>query len=175
MAMNDVSKFLKAVHDDPEVREQLKKQSPPTTDEEAVKVYVDLASSLGYTITTDEIARGLTGAEKYMQGKSDSAAASVKEALDESALEQVAGGGVDPRCSTTFSTGEWCWFDDSCAYIINGYDDNNAQEYADYLKTGPDPFSEDPLEALQYGCDLAAVNDWNNNVVPAKNKQQNNE
>ena len=133
MAMDDVSKFLKAVHDDPEVREQLKKQSPPATDEEAVKVYVDLAARMGYTITTDEITRGLTGAEKFMQAKADSAAASVKEALDESALEHVAGGGADPRCSTTFSTGEWCWFSDSCAYIINYYSSNpssNEHEYS---------------------------------------------
>ena len=61
--------------------------------------------------------------QRMKTGRSD---ADVKTALDDNALEQVAGGGEDPRCSDTFSRGEWCWFADSCSYIITGYGDDAA-------------------------------------------------
>ena len=46
----------------------------------------------------------------------------LKEALDEAALDNVAGGEKLDGCESTADSGEWCWFSDSCSLVINYYD-----------------------------------------------------
>ncbi len=93
----------------------------PKDDQEAVQAYVKIAKELGFDLTADEIITGLKGMEEEQKAKSE------KVLLDESSLEKVAGGAGDPRCLDTFDEGEWCWFTDSCAYVVTSYYDLPTQ------------------------------------------------
>lgn len=112
-----VQKFLDAVRNDPKAKELIKSMPVPKNDAEAAEGYVKIAKELGFDLTADEILAGLKGMEQAQKAQSD------KVSLDDVALEHVTGGVQMPDCASTYeSDGEWCWFSDSCSYIISYYD-----------------------------------------------------
>ena len=109
-----VQKFLDALRNDPRAQELIKDMPVPESDEEAVACYAKLAKDLGFDLTTDDIKAGLKAMENDRKAQSD------KVSLDADDLENVAGG-ANEGCNDTHSDGEWCWFTDSCSYIITYY------------------------------------------------------
>ena len=155
MAMQDVQKFLQILQKDEAARESLKKQPKPANDDEAVAAYVALAEKMGYSVTGEEMAAGLKGYEQIYRMTAAKAADSVKTALDEDALDHVAGGKLD-NCDSTAEPGEWCWFSDSCSFIINGYDAASV----DYIDTIRDPVTGDTIFTETYArCGSGALDD----------------
>lgn len=110
-----VQKFLDMVRNDPKAKELVKALPAPKSDAEAVEGYVKLAKELGFDLTFDEIKAGLEAAENGRKAVSD------KVSLDDADLENVAGG-ANEGCDDTHVPGEWCWFTDSCSYVISYYD-----------------------------------------------------
>ena len=115
-----VQKFLDAVRNDPKAKELIKSMPVPKNDAEAAEGYVKIAKELGFDLTADEILAGLKGMEQAQKAESD------KVSLDDVDLENVAGG-KDERCGSTFEPGEWCWFSDSCDYVISYYPSENSK------------------------------------------------
>ena len=116
-----VQKFLDMVRNDPKAKELVKALPAPKSDAEAVEGYVKLAKDLGFDLTFDEIKAGLKGMEQAQKAQSE------KVSLGDADLESVAGG-ANEGCDDTHTDGEWCWFTDSCSYIITYYgSDQNSQ------------------------------------------------
>ena len=100
----------------------------PASIEEAAELYADIAAKTGTSIPKDAILAFLKEKEVSQQAQSAKAEGAVKQALDEEALDAVAGGDGgyvkhNTACDTTFDPGEWCWFSDSCSLVISYYDD----------------------------------------------------
>ena len=132
--MNEVREFLTALGKDPRAKELLKGKKEPANTEEAAEQYLSIAEKLGYKVTKEDILVFLNKQEQFLREKAEKAESAVKTALDEEALDLVAGGtGDNPGCAETFSPGEWCWITDSCSTIINGYSGSDLNEVA------PDP------------------------------------
>ena len=106
------------VRNDPKTKELVKALPAPKSDAEAVEGYVKLAKELGFDLTFDEIKAGLEAAENGRKAVSD------KVSLDDADLENVAGG-ANEGCDDTHVPGEWCWFTDSCSYVISYYGDED--------------------------------------------------
>ena len=142
--MNKVKEFLEAMQKDPKAREMAKSIDTPQNVEDIAAGYVQVAEAMGYSFTKDELVTGLVSLVKEQQEKTAKAEENVKQALDDSALEMVAGGtpgdGTGDGCDETYVPGEWCWFNDSCDIIINGYDPplKNYQMYTDTLNEAVD-------------------------------------
>ena len=113
-----VQKFLDAMLHDPKAKELIKAMPAPKNDTEAAEGYLKLAKDLGYDLTIEEIIAGLKTLEQEKKTQS------AKVALDMDDLENVAGGAND-GCADTHSPGEWCWFTDSCDYVISFYGDDS--------------------------------------------------
>ena len=109
-----VQKFLETLRTDPKARELIKAMPVPKNDQEAADGYAGLAKELGFDLTVDEIMEGLKSLEQKQKAQSD------KVTLDADELDRVAGG--KDGCSDTHVPGEWCWFTDSCSYVILYYD-----------------------------------------------------
>lgn len=64
--------------------------------------------------------------ENMQKAQTEKANQTVKEALGDHDLDQVAGGGANGGaliyCKDTFEQGENCWFADDCNMIINNYE-----------------------------------------------------
>ena len=144
--MGDISKFLKTLNQDAEAKELLRNQPKPASDEEAAAAYVCVAEKMGFSVTKEEMLNSLKGLELIQRMKTGHSEADVKKALDENDLEQVAGGGEDPRCLDSFSPGEWCWFSDSCSYIITGYGDEAVAGKIEPEMVGEKTGAEDLIE-----------------------------
>ncbi len=116
--------FLDAIRNNPNLKEQLKDLPAPKNDQEAVAQYQKIAKDLGFDLSADEIFTSLSALEKEQREKTE------KVALDDSALENVAGGAPGDYygsiCADSFQEGEWCWFTDSCAVVIS--------DYSEYIK-----------------------------------------
>ena len=133
--MDKVKQFLETVKKDPKARELIKKLKKPKDDQEAAEGYFEIAQALNCDITKEEIAEGLKGAEQALKEKAAQVAEQV--AVSDEELDQVAGGGDGEgqvsSCDSSYSPGEWCWFSDSCAFLINdyehyGYDPEGARD-----------------------------------------------
>ena len=118
--MDKVREFLDAVRNDLRAQEMMKAMPAPKNDMEAMESYVKIAKELGFDLTSDEILAGLKGMTQEQKAQTG------KVSLDDADVENVAGGAGDPRCADTFDQDEWCWFSDSCSYLISFYDDQPA-------------------------------------------------
>ena len=121
--MSEVKDFLKALNENPKAKELIKAAKEPANAEEAAALYADIAEKAGICVSKETIQEFLKNKESRQQEVTAKAEGLVKAALGEDDLESVAGGGQDERCSSTFDKGEWCWFSDSCSYVISYYDD----------------------------------------------------
>ena len=112
-----MNNFLAQMKNDPRAKELLKALPAPKSEEEALAGYQSVAKQLGFDLSQNEIQAALKAMAQEQKEKTD------KVAMEDADLESVAGGGQDERCSSTFDRGEWCWFSDSCSYVISYYDD----------------------------------------------------
>ena len=135
--MADIRGFFK----DPRVKEKLKGMREPGTVEEAAEQYSAIAQETGISVSREDLLSFLKAKEKTQMEKAAKAEESVKEALDEDALDAVAGGQKISGCESTADIGEWCWFSDSCAVLINDY-----SYYADVKSEASDDLFEDEEE-----------------------------
>ena len=120
--MNELKEFLNALAANPKARDLLKEMKEPASMEEAAAMYADIAEKAGISVSKDTIREFLASKEKAQQEATARAAEAVKESLTDADLDTVAGGeGPNSGCASTFVPHEWCWFSDSCAYIINDY------------------------------------------------------
>lgn len=131
--MSEVKDFLKALNENPKAKELIKAAKEPANADEAAALYADIAEKAGICVSKETIQEFLKNKESRQQEVTAKAEGLVKAALGEDDLESVAGGVQDERCSSTFDRGEWCWFSDSCSYVISYYDDvsKNQDDYVD--------------------------------------------
>ncbi len=119
--MADIREFFKALEADPKAKAKLKGMQEPGTAEEAAEQYLAIAQDMGIAVSREDMTAFLKAKEQAQREKAAKAEEKVKEALDEDALENVAGGQKIGGCESTADIGEWCWFSDSCAVLINDY------------------------------------------------------
>ena len=109
------------------MRSGSKAAKEPANAEEAAALYADIAEKAGICVSTETIQEFLKNKESRQQEVTAKAEGLVKAALGEDDLESVAGG-ANEGCDDTHTDGEWCWFTDSCSYIITYYgSDQNSQ------------------------------------------------
>lgn len=120
--MSDIYDSLKALSENEEAKKLFRAAKEPAGIEEAAELYADIAAKTGNSIPKDAILALLKEKEARQRAQSAKAEGAVKKALDEEALDAVAGG-ANPGCDDTHSPGEWCWFTDSCEFVISYYDE----------------------------------------------------
>ena len=124
--MDKVKKFLKVLQIDPNAQRLARRMQTPESDEEAVDGYVRLAETLGFDISHTEMAEGLQTLAKEQHGKTARTEKRIGR-ISEEELEDVSGGSqgawYPAYCKDQFVEGQWCWYADSCAQVINYYDD----------------------------------------------------
>ena len=126
--MEEVTRFLDALKENPEMQAMLKGQPKPANDEEAAAVYARVAEKAGYSVTKEDILRAQRDLESRRKKQTETDTGLMKEALDEADLDQVAGGELYECDSTYRLEGEWCWFSDSCDVLVLFYDDEKKRE-----------------------------------------------
>ncbi len=120
--MDEVKKFLDVLENDPRAKELSENLSIPYDEEKAIDVYIDMAKKLGFTITREDLLNWKQEEEEAYKAKAEKAEAGMMESLDMDQMDKVAGGnGHEKRCRFTYKSGEWCWFQDSCGWIICRY------------------------------------------------------
>ena len=119
--MNEAKDFLKTLSQNPKAVEMLKAAGEPASIEEAAALYADVAAQTGISVNKESIQSILDAKEKIQKEKTAKAENAVKEALNESDLESVAGGVVYTNCEAEASSEEWCWFSDACDFAWNFY------------------------------------------------------
>ena len=124
--MSNIKDFLKTLHENPEAKKLIQEAKEPGSIAEAAGLYADIAEKTGISVSRETIQALLEEKEKLQQAITAEAENVVKEALDENDLETVAGG-ANPGCDDTHTDGEWCWFTDSCSYLITFYDGTSNQ------------------------------------------------
>ena len=127
--MDKAREFFKALRTDPQIQELLSKKPHPETIAEAYEIYAEIAESMGYSLTTEQIrAAGETLTQE--QKTATAQAEETVQQIDMDVLDQVAGGGSisdsckkhhHVACDSTYEDGEWCWFSDACETAISGY------------------------------------------------------
>ena len=137
--MSEVRDFLEALSKNPEAKKLIREAKEPANVEEAAALYAEIAEKTGVSVTKETIQQILDKKQEIQKAQTAKAENAVKEALNDTALDNVAGG-ADGGCSSTAEPGEWCWFSDSCSVVINSYADQGI------------PYDEDGLnEAYKKG------------------------
>ena len=126
-----IKEFLKILTTDPEAKELLKARKEQADGKEAIAQYAEIAKELGLSVSQEELETYLKRSEKVQQKLTEQAGNTVKEALSDENLEEVAGGAIH-HCEDTYAEGEWCWVTDSCWLVISWYDDPKPKVIIDY-------------------------------------------
>ena len=123
--------FLETLRNDPKAKEIMKGMKKPENDGEIIENYLAIAEKTGFDLTREDIQEGVSSLMKEQQARTANTAEQVqKTAISDEALDNVAGG-WDPNCDQTYSPGEWCWFTDSCEYLITFYNDTKKISFED--------------------------------------------
>ena len=166
--MDKINGFAAAVRTDPKANELIRSLPVPKSDAEAIQGYQQVAKALGFDMTGDDIVAAL----KVMEA--DQKAATAKVSLSDDALENVAGGydgeEFGELCNSTFKKGEWCWFSDYCAYVINDYDDVIMKRLEDRARADGFEFKK-VCSLLDLDNDTIDLNDnkFNDPDIPLNN------
>ena len=126
MNSGNAKKFLEECLHNDTARQMVKNAPKPETPEEQMAVYLNIAKTLGYKITPEELSQAVGERKQEVKAKNDAVVSQVQE-LDLEDLDDVAGGYYIFKdvCSSTFNTCEDgmddCWFDDRCDYVLNKY------------------------------------------------------
>ena len=123
MAAENVKKILEALQSDPRAQELIKAVERPEDIDGELRIYAEVASELGYDITSEELKDYMEKAAALTTQKTETAASQIEELPDE-VLDKVAGGKKDhDTCKDTYKDKENCWVNDGCDNIFNKYDD----------------------------------------------------
>ena len=117
--MAKAEEFLKAVREDPEIREYIKDHALPEgmSDSEALTA---LAGQFGFDVTAEELSAAINARKAEISSAKASAEEAVNK-LDLNDLDKVAGGKGDPRCKKVFEHYDNCWGTDRCDTIVEEY------------------------------------------------------
>lgn len=80
----------------------------PANENEAVKIYAEVAAKLGVDLSADEI-------KAYFAEKTPCAE------VDDEELAQLSGGNRFEKCQTSYIDRENCWWNDGCDYVFERY------------------------------------------------------
>ena len=141
MATEKTLEILKKMKADPKAKELFEGMEKPTSPDEAISAYAQVAEKLGYGITTEDIREAIEQEEARRKAKTDKVVSDMEELKDDD-LEGVAGGfyrviGYDngktirayDQCTWDFE--ELCFQYDACEHYLNFYYDCSAQVLAD--------------------------------------------
>ena len=136
--MSTVKDFLKELRESPKAMELLGAAKEPANAEEAAQLYADIAEKAGISVSKETICEFLKGKERIQKAVAAKAEETLKSALSENELDNVAGGvelegKQETVCKDTFMPGEWCWMSDYCSVVITSYDLGQS-EYFDRVE-----------------------------------------
>ena len=116
MANEKTLEILKEMKADPKAKELFEGMEKPTSPDEAISAYAQVAEKLGYGITAEDIREAVKQEETIRKAKTDKVVADMEELKDDD-LEGVAGGKENDACANTvdISISGWCWSNDWCA------------------------------------------------------------
>ena len=129
--MKNIANMVEEIRNNPEAKELLDKNAKPTTKEETIKVYADIAKQLGIDLTEEELKEYLRAMEKQQAEKTAARAEAVEKVADDE-LAGVAGG-VDvyecegqfwkkhEYCQYSFLNEENCTITDGCDKFLMDY------------------------------------------------------
>jgi hypothetical protein len=109
--MENAKKFFEEVVKTEEAKELFKSAGSPETEEARIAAYIDVAAKLGVALSADEI-------KAYYASSCTSDA----QEIDDKELSQLAGGGDNANCKSTYQHRENCWWNDACDMYTNDYD-----------------------------------------------------
>ncbi len=120
--METLRKFMEALQTDPRAEELLKGKAKPESQEDAVRIYAEAAKELGFSLTEDDIRKGIKALQEEQAAKTEQAKEAVRK-LELDDLEKVAGGAnsANAKCGNTYEDRENCWFSDGCDNLIIVY------------------------------------------------------
>ena len=132
--------ILKEMSADPKARELFEGMEKPTSLDEMVAAYTQVADKLGYAVTAEDIKEAIEQEEARRRVKTDKIVSDM-ESLEDEDLEGVAGGfyrydncRLSPervkiwnQCASSFDG--YCWSDDACEFNLNFYYDCSGDMY----------------------------------------------
>lgn len=116
---NNATEFLNAINENEEIRKYMESYVLPegVAKEDAL---VEVAAHFGFELTKEELEEAARLRQEELKAAASDAEAAISElSLDQ--LDQVAGGGDRPDCSSSYENKENCWFSDGCDHIVNHY------------------------------------------------------
>ena len=108
MLKENVMKFLKKAPENESLQKILKSKGVPKDIEETAKLFAEIAADSGEDIPAEDFAEVLSEWESAQLHRTEKAVSDI-ESLEDTALENVAGG-----------SGDWCWFNDENAIFDCG-------------------------------------------------------
>lgn len=141
MSKETAIQFLKNYRNDEEAMKLLAQYPQPQSAEEAIPQLLETAGKLGIQITEEELAEAIQELKDEQKAKTDAATEDM-QALDDSDLDDVAGGklhyydwdGVrQNRCHTDF-TDENCKINDACWSVFTVYYDCTGKYFKEEEK-----------------------------------------
>ena len=122
MANEKTLEILKEIKADPKAKELFEGMEKPTSPDEAIAAYAQVAEKLGYGITAEDIREAVKQEETIRKAKTDKVVADMEELKDDD-LEGVAGGYYhEDGCVETYSIFSSCDKVDYCFFSITYYE-----------------------------------------------------
>ena len=109
--MENAKKFFEELIKTEEAKALFDSVGTPETEEDRIAAYIDVAAKLGVALSADEI-------KAYYASSCTSDA----QEIDDKELSQLAGGGDNANCKSTYQHQENCWWNDGCDRVWNDYD-----------------------------------------------------
>ena len=122
MASEKTLEILKEMKADPKAKELFEGMEKPTSPDEAISAYAQVAEKLGYGITEKDIREAIAQEEARRKAKTDKVVADMQELKDDD-VENVAGG-IQPdiilKCGKAMqAVFDICWKNDVCSISVN--------------------------------------------------------
>ena len=95
MSKESAIKFLRELRTNEKAKELFEGMEKPTSPDEAIAAYAQVAEKLGYGITVEDIREAIAQEEARRKARNDKVVSDIAE-LDDDEVEDVAGGGVGP-------------------------------------------------------------------------------
>ena len=108
--MENAKKFFEELAKTEEAKAIFATMEKPTDDVQLIAAYIDVAAKLGVALTVEEV-------KEYLASDKANGAE-----LDDEELSQLAGGGDNANCKSTYQHRENCWWNDGCDMYTNDYD-----------------------------------------------------
>ena len=108
--MENAKKFFEEIIKTEEAKALFESAGTPETEEDRIAAYIDVAAKLGVALSADEIKAYYT-----------SSCTSDAQEIDDKELDQLAGGGDNANCKSTYQHQENCWWNDGCDMYTNDY------------------------------------------------------